>query len=292
MTNSPGSTHTCLSCGQAFTGTYCNTCGEKVYTEKDKSIIHFFEEGFHFITHFEGKFFRTLKVVIAHPGKLSLDYCAGIRKKYVKPLTLFLLLVVIYLLFPLAAGLNMPMDYYKHTGGLLERDGIVTIFAPAQIEKKMQARHLNDPELSNRFAERSEKMSKILLIAIVPLSALILWGLYTRKKKLFFDHLVLSTEISAGFLFYMFMVVPIPLDIFIIIAKPYALLRSEKVVGLIEATSYYCVMLPYSFFALRNFYQEKWYFTLLKAVVFTVLYGEIIFSLYKFLLFETTMMTI
>jgi hypothetical protein len=32
--------NTCKSCGHAFEGTYCNQCGEKVYREEDKSILH------------------------------------------------------------------------------------------------------------------------------------------------------------------------------------------------------------------------------------------------------------
>ena len=76
----------CKNCGNRFTGKYCNVCGEKVYTEKDKSIKYIIEEGFHFLTHFEGTFLKSLKAIITRPGTLSLDYCNGIRKKYFKPL--------------------------------------------------------------------------------------------------------------------------------------------------------------------------------------------------------------
>lgn len=76
---------TCKSCGHDFEGHYCNRCGEKLFHEKDKHIGHLFEEQFHFITHFEGSFFNTIKTVLARPGQLTLDYCNGIRKKYFKP---------------------------------------------------------------------------------------------------------------------------------------------------------------------------------------------------------------
>ena len=52
-----GSEHKCKNCGNFFYGNYCNICGEKVYTEHDKSILHFFEDAVHFLTHFEGNFF-------------------------------------------------------------------------------------------------------------------------------------------------------------------------------------------------------------------------------------------
>src|SRR5918993_3822483 len=108
----------CKHCGNYFNGKYCNKCGEKVYTDHDKSIPHFFEEAFHFLTHFEGTFFTTIKTIFSRPGKLSSDYCNGIRKKYFKPLPLFMLLVVLYLVFPIFSGLNTPFQFYLNKGSI------------------------------------------------------------------------------------------------------------------------------------------------------------------------------
>lgn len=106
--------HICKNCGHVFTGNYCNQCGEKVYTEHDKSLVHLLEEGFHFVTHFEGTLLTTIKTIFTKPGQLTLDYCNGVRKKYFRPLSFFLLLVVFYLVFPLLSGLNMTL--YNHSG--------------------------------------------------------------------------------------------------------------------------------------------------------------------------------
>src|SRR5437868_6771196 len=105
--------HTCRNCGYHFTGKYCNRCGEKVLVEKDKRLIHFFEEGLHFITHFDGTLLTTVKTIITKPGKISEDYCNGIRKIYFKPQSFFLLLVILYLFFPYFEGLNMDMSYHS-----------------------------------------------------------------------------------------------------------------------------------------------------------------------------------
>src|SRR5687767_10494276 len=102
----------CKNCGTSFTGKYCNECGEKRYTEHDRTVTHFVEEGVHFLTHFEGTFFTTLRYIFTRPGKLSADYCFGIRKSLFKPLSLFLLLCIIYLLFPVFEGLNMRLNYH------------------------------------------------------------------------------------------------------------------------------------------------------------------------------------
>src|SRR5438128_2634934 len=104
--------HTCKNCHNNFKGSFCNYCGEKVYTEHDKSIKHVLEEALHFVSHFEGKLLATIKSIILKPGKYSSDFCYGIRRKYYQPVSLFLLMVILYLLFPKMQGLNMRFETY------------------------------------------------------------------------------------------------------------------------------------------------------------------------------------
>ncbi|HEX2684099.1 MAG TPA: hypothetical protein VHL77_09215, partial [Ferruginibacter sp.] len=60
---------TCKNCGHRFSGKFCNNCGEKVYTEKDRSVPHLLSDGLHFITHLEGSFFNTIITLLKKPGK-------------------------------------------------------------------------------------------------------------------------------------------------------------------------------------------------------------------------------
>ncbi|MEJ7625555.1 MAG: DUF3667 domain-containing protein [Ferruginibacter sp.] len=114
--------NTCKNCGFNFTGYYCNRCGEKVYTEVDKSLTHLIQGTFHFITHLEGTFLNALKTFLTQPGKFSFDYCRGIRKKYYKPVSFFMMLVILYLIFPRFQGLNMKLSTYadKYYGFYLD----------------------------------------------------------------------------------------------------------------------------------------------------------------------------
>lgn len=190
MNHNLSSSVTCKNCGNVFTGNYCSNCGEKVYHDHDKSITHFFEDALHFITHLDGTLITTIKTIFTKPGQLSLDYCSGKRKKYFKPLSFFLLLVVLYLLFPLFEGLNMRLQYYPNSFGK---------FALNWIETKAASKRITEDELAELFAHKSGKWSKLLLLIIIPLSAFTLWLLHIRKRKYFFDHLVLSTEINSFF---------------------------------------------------------------------------------------------
>ena len=167
---------TCISCGHSFTGKFCNNCGEKVYSAKDKSIKHLLEEMFHFVTHFEGKFFTTARAMFTSPGLLSKDYCEGKRIKYYKPVSLFFLLVVVYLLLPFPRGLNLPLDYVKKIN-----DG----FVEGTIKAKQEKKGITYEELKVKYEKKSEFVSKFLLIIIIPIGALFLKLLFFRRHTFF-----------------------------------------------------------------------------------------------------------
>jgi len=213
MQSPAGTVITCKNCGYQFTGNYCNNCGEKVYTTHDKSLMHFLEEGLHFITHFEGSFFLTLKEIFTRPGKLSTDYTNGIRKRYFKPLSFFLTLVVLYLLFPLLPGLNMQLRYH------LDQFPYASL-AQHWVEHFMQTHpDISGKELAEMFAAKSEKTSKLLLFIIIPLTALPLWLVVRKQRPYFFDSLIFSTEYNSFFLVTQFFVIPALLFLYALLAE-------------------------------------------------------------------------
>lgn len=262
----------CKNCGKTFDGNFCNHCGEKVYTEKDKHVTHFFEEGLHFITHFEGKFFTTLKTIFTAPGKLSFDYSNGIRKKYFKPLSFFLMLVILYLLLPVFDGLNISME--QHTKRQYGE------FAALKIEQKINSTAFTREHLAELFDEKSSKVSKPLLLIIIPLTALFTWLLTFKKRKLFFDQLVISTEINIVFLLWGFLLLPL---IFLLYASltGYTQFNDELITYLI-----YIPLLAYCYIAFTRFYQLKWWQGILLCLTIYFVHRLVVFTVYRFILFN------
>lgn len=270
---------TCKSCGTQFEGRYCNNCGEKKYESHDRSLIHFFEEGLHFITHFEGTLFTTLKTMFTRPGKLSYDYCDGVRKKYFKPLSFFLLLIVLYLLFPVFEGLNMKMQY--HINQSLYGD-----FALHKIQEKLAYTGYTETVLAEKFHVKGEKVSKFMLIVIIPLTALFFYACSFFKRKYFFDQMVFAAEINSFFLLWGFLLLPLLTTIINSVAH----LLTGRYIPFYDGVlgiMIYTVMCIYVAKAAKTFYGFKWW----QAIVFTVLFyfahTFIVYNLYKFLLFVT-----
>ncbi|MGN6533817.1 MAG: DUF3667 domain-containing protein [Ginsengibacter sp.] len=79
----------CLNCGATVTGRYCSECGQE-NTEPRESAWHLISHFFNDVTHFDGKFFSTLKLLLFRPGFLSKEYMKGRRASYLNPIRMYL----------------------------------------------------------------------------------------------------------------------------------------------------------------------------------------------------------
>lgn len=87
----------CLNCGSIVLGRYCQNCGQENIEPKEsvwQLASHFFSD----ITHFDGKFFSTLKDLLFKPGFLSKQYIIGKRVKYLNPIRMYLFTSFIFFL--------------------------------------------------------------------------------------------------------------------------------------------------------------------------------------------------
>jgi hypothetical protein len=79
----------CLNCNAVTHGRYCSVCGQE-NLEPQESVWHLITHTFNDITHFDGKFFISLKYIVTKPGFLSSEYLRGKRKTYLDPIRFYL----------------------------------------------------------------------------------------------------------------------------------------------------------------------------------------------------------
>ncbi|WP_367185876.1 DUF3667 domain-containing protein [Sphingomonas bacterium] len=96
----------CLNCGTALIGEFCHACGQNGHVHKTLSSIG--HDLLHGVFHFEGKVWRTLPMLVAHPGQLTRRYIDGERARFVSPLALFLFFV--FLMFATISSLGGASD--------------------------------------------------------------------------------------------------------------------------------------------------------------------------------------
>lgn len=276
----------CKNCSHRFSGKFCNNCGEKLYEEDSKSFSHLAEEVFHFFTHLDSKFLKTLKVLFTKPGLVSLEFCEGVRKRYYKPVSLFLVGIIIYLLIPISPGLNMSLQ-----SNLTNTNAVGLGFPQTLVNRKMERQSISFETLSDKYKQKSVVIAKPMLFIILPLVGLTLMMFFFKKGKYYFDHFILGVEISNFFLYVAFIILPIIMSavakmIWWLFDKD--LQYDDYVTGPIVFT----MLLITWVIAFRRFYKVTPFHALLKALLFFIPFAIIVFFIYRLLLFLTTLLFI
>lgn len=88
----------CLNCNATVQGRFCHICGQE-NIEPRESVWHLISHFFQDITHFDGKFFSTLKYLLFKPGHLSREYMMGRRSSYLNPIRMYVFTSAFFFLF-------------------------------------------------------------------------------------------------------------------------------------------------------------------------------------------------
>lgn len=99
----------CLNCGQTLSQNYCANCGQSRHIHRSLAAVwHDFSHG---VLHFDGKFWRTLPMLMFKPGVLTREYIAGKRAQYISPMALFLF--SIFIMFAVFSFVQLPMTGFN-----------------------------------------------------------------------------------------------------------------------------------------------------------------------------------
>jgi hypothetical protein len=88
-TEPPPLTH-CENCGAQLTGRYCAQCGQAAVDYR-RSFRHVIVDVLDSFLNWDSKFLATIGLLIARPWRLTNEFLAGRRVRYVHPLRLYLL---------------------------------------------------------------------------------------------------------------------------------------------------------------------------------------------------------
>src|SRR5262252_8576326 len=92
----PPLTH-CENCGAELQGHWCSQCGQPAI-EYRRSFRHVVADLLNEFLNWDSKFFTTIALLILKPWRLTNEFLAGKRVRYVNPLRLYLLASVLFFL--------------------------------------------------------------------------------------------------------------------------------------------------------------------------------------------------
>ena len=91
----------CLNCGADLHGGFCGACGQRS-VPADPTVRELAGDAWQELSGYDGRIAETFRNLL-HPGRLTVDYIAGRRARYLPPVKLYFTVSVIYFLLAAAA---------------------------------------------------------------------------------------------------------------------------------------------------------------------------------------------
>lgn len=265
----------CPSCGADFVGKYCHACGEKRLSAKDFRVSKYARVLLEHFAHFDSKLLRTLWLLAAKPGFLTAEFVAGRRSRYLKPLQVFLLTnLAFFFLFGDNDVFAPKLKFIYHSE---MRD-----WSGRSVRELTDAYALRE-QISTETAieaidSKSGSYTKGLLYLMVPMLALVFYGLFFRQNPYFLCSLIFATHWLAFLLLFLMVVGAVVVGGFRLHGPP-------------ALTALLVLLLPHHFWATRRFFGQSAWATGLKTALFFTAF-VLIYLFYRELILFLTLHTI
>lgn len=303
----------CVTCGAPSSTPFCARCGERRAADRPRALGAIVEEAWDAFSPVDGRLGRTVASLVRRPGELAAEYMRGVRLPYVPPLRLFLLVNVLFFLHasmswetrvrlpgvgpmtvsvggnrtfdtPLAVHVSQTAHQKLARAMVLRRVPI----RPGETAAAYNGRLTR--EYAPRFDRNSTTQAKSLVIAMVPMFALLVAALERRRRRPALQHLVFSLHAMAV------MLVVISVTRYIV-GIPIAVLHnaagrtwSASTLDLMASLPMLAALALWLRAGLRRAYDDGPLAATLKALALAAGFGLVLFA-YRALLFVTTVLT-
>lgn len=184
---------TCKNCGESSEGNYCSHCGQKMTEHTNRSVLTLLGDLINNMLLFDNRFWISLKYLIVHPGRMTTEYLSGKRRKFISPVSLYLLANLIYFFFTPLTDYSLPLhdqtQRQPYSG-----------YASELVDQKLESDGMSFTEYEVIYNERTIRISKTLMILNVPLIAFFVYVISFRKRSYYYDSLIFSLHFFTAFL--------------------------------------------------------------------------------------------
>ena len=158
----------CENCGTALTGEYCSACGQHAIDYR-RSLWRVTVDALDSFLNWDTKFLKSVGVLLTRPGKLTNDFNAGRRVRYVHPLRLYLLASIAFFLIAklvnFGEGVTIQLtaeDRAEISRALAKLTAADSPITPEQREQVEAARVLWTSDTPGLDAKQREKLDRAM----------------------------------------------------------------------------------------------------------------------------------
>jgi hypothetical protein len=209
---------------------FCPTCSQERSVAQELTLSNFVRHAIPDILNIDGKFFRTVRILLTQPGFLTLEYLQAKKASYTLPTQLYFVIAAAF--FFVSINLDFSTDVlYQQTPQLAEL-----------VAQKAQEDNLSVEVIKQRIDNTLENFIPLYTFFMVVMFALCLKVLYPHWY--YVEHLVFSLHFIAYFLI-------LWMGLILVATRFHAL---ENFAPLLP--------IPYLYFCLKNvhFSSSKWKF--------------------------------
>ena len=200
-----GAQPACANCGAPAGDAYCPRCGQEQH-DLHRLVRSIAAEALDSLAGWDGKIPATLWLLVRHPGRLTSEFLAGRRARYLRPLRLYLTLSVVYFLAlavdrrPADRDLNLQVtdSAAESAGPRPERPAAPLGAVGRAFDTRMRRfQALPTAQRNRAFTQALFGQLSNMVFVLVPLFALLLRLAYRRAPLYYAEHLVHALHLHA-----------------------------------------------------------------------------------------------
>jgi len=175
----------CASCGAPLAGEWCHACGERRRTPEQLSLRHSLRElGDEFDV--DSRAVRSLRLLLLHPGALTLEFIRGRRRPYLGPLRMYLTVFAVALFVTMLVPQTSPQQPNRLVAAL------------KQLVHAIAVRRGMTDAAAEKALEQTTAQHVTWLSLLIPLVfAVFLFAFFHRRRRWFGEHLVFATHFGT-----------------------------------------------------------------------------------------------
>ena len=184
---------TCPSCAQSVTTPFCPRCGEAPVSPRDFTLRGLTERLIEAFTSVDTRTVRSAWCLLRHPGQLTLAWMKGVRKTYVAPITLFLLINVVFFAVQSLTGetvFSSSLDSHLHHQDWSD-------YAQLRVAEKLEESGAPLADYAPVFDLAVVVNAKSLIILMTAPFALLLPLVFLRERRPSMTHVVFSLHLYS-----------------------------------------------------------------------------------------------
>jgi len=276
----------CRNCGAPLNGNYCSECGQPARL-KGLSFWVLLRELIEDIWDVDSKAWRSLIPLMFQPGRLTNEYLAGRRARYVAPLRLYLTASVLFFVVAALTDNNIRVSWgdvneerarieaagtTEDTNVIIHQEGgCESILEDTEAEWAKRWRDRAVTACLKVTADNGQTLERaavdnipIMMVIFIPVLALVMKLLYPLSKRYYVEHLVFFLHYHA-FGFFVLMLLILIFESGSVIGWSDTVWRWISVI----VSSYMAI---YLFVAMRRVYAQGWLATSVKYFLLFMAY--------------------